>query len=733
MMPTSSGRVLATLFLVTAGLGCGDGDGPDGGGAALSDEAVLDAALARERVLDFTGTEQWEQAFEVLLPLLQSEDPAVEDLVRAGQLLAEMVRLEESKTYFERAHDLTPDDPRVAWGFYSLAAMGSFFDEALVHIQRVLELVPDDYAGKLALANTYTALDRLDEARPHYQELVERGLKEGGSWYLSAIYRYHWNHIYSELDDEGGRWLDEFMRLKEVGIQVPTDKEQRRGNFGELEVPAPGEIAVSAATRLRYLGDGGAATIFTPDTPMKMSGLGGMFTLRLRDTPFGKDDLAGEYAIESEPLALVLYGPEGLRIGKRSSAGEWTLEEVMAGNIWAAAPMDLDALEEQEGTLRDDLMDLVVATDRGLEFLRQVRAPGGEITWEVWGGQELLKGFPVADITVVDFDHEGDMDLLVVGALGVRLLRNDGVPAEEGVFVDVTEEAGLPTTGAYFWCAAEDMDVDRDVDLLFGGKNGPFYAKSKRGGIFVDASATLPTGLEFKPTLADVNRDGRPDLILRSNDAVRVLANRFEDRWDELSNLDLGDGGAGSGPNPPGSGNIGVPVLSDFGDVDQVRLLLPGQGVLRFLDLRGGEAGEIIGTGGVLSKMLVMGDVSGDGVEDILVYDGSALTSLVAQSDDRMVSIELSGTKDNRRGVGAIAELRVGPLYRRLFWDGRPRSFSTGTADNFILRVNWPNGIVQTITDIPSGASYVIRQREGLIGSCPFLYSWNGETYVLVS
>ena len=692
-------------------------------GADLGKEELADVLL-RERAVAAASIEDWEGAFKALWPLVQREQPRLEDLIRVGQMLTEMGRYEEGRKQFERAGEIAPDDPRVIWGLFGLAYDQGFYEEALGYVQRVGELAPDDDPTQLALANTLAALERHDEARPIYRALIEKGPEAGASRYASAVYRYHWNLVYSDLDDEGGRWLDEYSRLQEAGIKAATEAQIRRGSFGSLAATGPGELAVAADLRRELLGDGGETTRFVEDTPVATLPVSGLFTVELVDADLGGQDQAGAHVREDVPLEVVLYGEGGLRLARRSSGGDWEIESLIAEPVSLAAPLDVDRLEPRGGSRRDAEMDLVAATTEGLLLLRRVRDDAGELVWRRWQTTVLGADFPVRDLCAVDFDHEGDLDLLVVGPRGVRLLRNDGVPAEGSGFTDVTEEAGLPTTGDYAWCAIEDLDIDNDVDLLFGGAAGVFLARNERGGRFSDASSSLPRGLTRVPACFDVDRDGRPDLVSGTPDRVQVFVNGFGDRWSELHSTDW----------DAELGGESEPLITDLGDLDRVRALWGSEQAIGQFDPRGGSWEAKIPCAAVNPRLLALGDVSGDGVDDLVVSDGDSLTALIAQVDDHVVRLELLGTKDNRRGIGAVVELRAGPLYQRWFWDGRPRSIAIGHASQLdVVRVSWPNGVIQTITDLAAPASYVIQQREGLVGSCPFLYSWNGSTYEFIS
>src|SRR5262249_46384780 len=97
---------------------------------------------------------------------------------------------------------------------------------------------------------------------------------------------------------------------------------------------------------------------------------------------------------------------------------------------------------------------------------------------------------PPKDVVPVDYDHDGDVDLLLVGAFGSGIGRTEGGPP-----VDATETSKPPTNRAFDWAIAEDFDGDNDVALLLGGPPGPgglSLADSPREGKFADKSRVSP-------------------------------------------------------------------------------------------------------------------------------------------------------------------------------------------------------------------------------------------------
>ena len=136
---------------------------------------------------------------------------------------------------------------------------------------------------------------------------------------------------------------------------------------------------------------------------------------------------------------------------------------------------------------------------------------------------------PVAEsggcVAVGDFDGDGHPDLFVgrsavSRAYGVSprsyLLRNDG----RGHFRDVTSELapGLANVGMVTSAAWVDYDHDGKLDLIVTGEWMPVRVFHQENGRFVDrtreARLAMSNGWWNSLTVADVNADGRPDLVL---------------------------------------------------------------------------------------------------------------------------------------------------------------------------------------------------------------------------
>ena len=128
-------------------------------------------------------------------------------------------------------------------------------------------------------------------------------------------------------------------------------------------------------------------------------------------------------------------------------------------------------------------------------------------------------------VTAGDIDGDGDLDLFVGSRVVSRLygitprshlLQNDG----RGRFTDVTrtKAVGLDSVGMVASAQFVDVNGDKAIDLVVVGEWMPVRLFVQRNGMFEDGS--LSAGLAGSEgwwnsvTVADLNADGAPDLVL---------------------------------------------------------------------------------------------------------------------------------------------------------------------------------------------------------------------------
>ena len=125
-----------------------------------------------------------------------------------------------------------------------------------------------------------------------------------------------------------------------------------------------------------------------------------------------------------------------------------------------------------------------------------------------------------------DYDHDGDLDLLLSGMQGsavsvTKIFRNDN-----GVFTDIN--ANLPGLMA---SSAEwgDYDKDGDLDLLLTGNTDAAVPTTKifrnDNGVFIDINANLPGVSDGKASWGDYDNDGDLDILLAGSMICRIYRN----------------------------------------------------------------------------------------------------------------------------------------------------------------------------------------------------------------
>ena len=679
--------VVALGLAALAGLvGCSESPEPtkEPGAAASATLEESEQRAHRDLAAALFGEDRHDEAFAALAPLLQVTAPEPADLSRAGVVLLALKRSDEAREFFERALAANPDSPIAQYNLGGLATGDYDYEAALAHFERAHALAPDDLPTELALANTLAELERFEAADAHYAALQARGIEVGASWYLSVLHRRGSLLMLMDNVDEGIALLGESEQLRARGVVPPSLDDLQRGNFGRLLPPPPLGLADGAALALPAFG---LPTWL--DFSIALEGL-----LPVRQSGFAEEnDAIG-------PVDWLGWGSQGLALLGADGREQRLSDRPTARALW------LDV--EDDGDLD------VLAIDAETSELRLYMREPSEWTERVVA---TLPG-KVADAILVDYDHEGDLDVCLVGDFGVRLLRNDGAELVAGGLSDATAEAGLDGVGALAWCLSEDWDTDQDVDFLFGGADGVVLADNLRGGRFEvrsDLTGDLPSG-GVRPVVFDHNNDARPDLAFGDG---RWFHGRADRRFVAEAG---GPRGAllGGGLDLDANGSddaFGRDAAGAFG------LWLNGQ-VWHALGLEVAPA-----------ALVLWADGDGKGADDLVVVtDGEAWLHAAAVPAGNGIRLGLAGVKDNARGVGAIVEVSSGDLYRRSY--ARGDSLFLGLGDKReaeVVRITWPNGVVQSLTHLPAGTDLIVAQKKGLIGSCPFLYTWNGTEYTFVS
>jgi tetratricopeptide (TPR) repeat protein len=399
------------------------------------------------------------------------------------------------------------------------------------------------------------------------------------------------------------------------------------------------------------------------------------------------------------------------------------------------------------------------------------------------GGSSGIGPWPEG-ILQIDFNYDFKTDLVLAGAGGVRLMRQDA-PEK---FTDVTASTKLPktvTNASYTGAWAVDIEADGDLDIVLGKKDGvplvlrnngddtfsviqPFPGISglrafawadfdgdgnadaaivdgagrlhifhnERQGQFREVA--LPANLPTVKALgvADTDNDGVLDLLAVESSGDIVSVSFHENSgWSFTPLVRIPNAGA----NLVGEVRLEVADLDNNGALDLIVSPVTStteQPAMAPLIWLGDAASKftLLERAAVPSTIFDIADLSADGRLDLLGFDsnGKPVQGVNHGSKNYHWQVVRPHAKQavgdqriNPFGVGGEIEIRSGLLVQKQPINGPQLHFGLGNQTSAeVVRVVWPNGTVRAEFGVKADQEVVTEQR--LKASCPFLFAWNG-------
>lgn len=384
-------------------------------------------------------------------------------------------------------------------------------------------------------------------------------------------------------------------------------------------------------------------------------------------------------------------------------------------------------------------LDIAAYGPAGIVLLRNDLAGGAEQrTLNIVPQDDALTHMPgIRAVLAADIYHDGDLDLVLAADDGLHLWSNRG----NLTFIDITGTSQLPPASLRPTAlVAVDWDRDVDLDVIVAGRGGEpaGYLENLRHAQF--RWRPFETGFEALRTASDVvlvdNPLGSWNLATAGEPGVSLVRT-------ETSHAGLVEQQSGQQLAP---GARGALVTWDF-DNDGFQDLLAWNGsALDFF--HGREGGELASVGSLLPaqpqqmRACRVGDLDGDGDQDLAIASADRIWLYSNEGGNRnhWLDVKLrAGVADvgegqtasyrsNHYGRGSLVELRSGSHRQRRIVSDANTHFGLGeriSAD--LLRVVWTTGIPQDLTQ--PDADTVICDEQILGGSCPYLYTWNGEKF----
>ena len=661
--------------------------------------------------------------------------------------------LREARVAAERL----PDAPQVHFLLGLLARSLDRPEEAIASWRRVLRHDPSDVSTKVHLGQVYLQQRSFGDAITLFREALA-----AEPYNVTAAYNLATALIRSGAAAEGKQAMDRFQALRDSTYgKTYSQTYLEQGKYAEA-IALTGAEPELVDLRTPDVTFADATAVSFPQSRPGRS-VPGVEDMRLAATVAGGITLVD--ADGDGDLDLIETGRHGLRLN-RNDAGVFSDISERVGLTTPAGGVSIGAVAADYDN--DGRTDLFILRYGGNRLLRQTAGGGFEDATKTSG----LPAYThlARSAAFVDVDHDGDLDILVVGfaddAAARRTRADDGgmppdfAPAPNqllrnngnGTFTDITAAAGVAGGGNGVAVVATDFDNLRDIDLLIvDALAAPVLLQNLRDGSFRDAArgAGLPPAGRYTTVAAgDVNKDGYTDFFFGRADAPGVFA------------MSDGNGRFAVAAAPAASEAARGAQFLDYdndGLLDLFVLSNRGAHLFRNLgnrwaDVTAAAALAALTSEGVVLQAMALGDVDGDGDTDAIVrLTNGDVRHWRNQGGNRNPSLQvrLAGRVSNRSGVGSKVDLRAGSLRQRLESSAATPAVATSdllfglgahrAAD--VVRVLWPSGTLQAETDFgpvpestqPGRRVVTVTELDRKPSSCPYLYTWNGSRFEFVT
>lgn len=708
--------------------------------------------------------EKAEEAYRQLLEIYPDDPLGHANLAIA---LLRQQKYDDARGAIDRALELEPERGELMAIEAEILQWQGDLEGALAGMRRAMDAAPDDleilYAayqlattaeGDLASATAYAALERLAELRPENAvvilQLGQQAIAEGDRTTATGAYQRIGELLWQvqPMAQRALDMVDEALRQDDVtAARVPAVRLENvlkisplyRESLRELKTGIQGvpirtfrgespPTAFGAPLDIRFV----AAPLSATPT------VGGAVTVGDFDGDL-RTDIARLVATDPAPrLEIRLAADDHAPSAETSPAADAELEDAEQAATAPSPAGDTTAAAEARRLLATDLDN-----DGNLDLLAV--GPAGGVVWLGRGDGTFLvadRQMGLADAqamaaAVIDFDIEGDLDVVTVGGpAAVDLHRNslegplEAVGAQSLPSLDLAAASGV---------AVSDLDRDGDLDLAVAHGQGIQRLDNLRQGRFVAAPSVHGSrGPLGDLVAADFDQDGYPDLVAVGQ-GFQAWRNGGADP--EAPRGTAVEMAPWSPPGLESAAELNSLIAFD-GDNDG-RLDVAAVGAqgpeIRLRGADGGFRAAAVDNPPANLQGIASADLDDDGDLDLVVAGGDGLYRLTNEggNENQWLTVRLRGlnkgnSKNNMLGVGSVVEVRSGQAYQYHEAAGDVLHLGLGEQSAAeVLRVVWTNGVPQNRLQL-AGRQQIVEEQL-LKGSCPFLYAWNGEEFVFVT
>jgi Tfp pilus assembly protein PilF len=732
-----------------------------GGRTALAESEAMQSQRNIGRAYYEQG--KYTEAIEEFQKIVASGKALATDHFDLGLALMQGNKLDEAFGELTTAKQM---DPKLVAANYNLGILYKRelrYPDAEAALKQVTAADPEDPAAWFNLGTVYFAEKRLEEALEAYGRVVKMGFGKGQNFYVASLFRTFTTNVRLKREAEAQKVLKihEQMRDKVPGISLQNPALEG-GKYGAILLPAlpPSEPGLSLGPeRVSFADISGRLGLTLPsqETPpvesqsaIKAADYSLDFARRNLIPLFGPSLAFGDYNGDGQTDIYVVNPASGNHLLRNNGDGTFTDVTEKAGVAGTGADVSATFADYNNS----GKPSLFVA---GLDGVRLYRNLGDGVFQDETekAGLKPIPGELETQAVLFDADVDGFLDLVVTAYTNLNdppkkdsfLFPNDFAGATthfyrnngDGTFTEITPSSGLASAkGRMRGAVFADFDNDGYTDLCLFRDDGPplLYAnlgEDKFVNRAAEAGAAFAHSTAYQLQAADFNHDGRFDLALWGPKGYQVLMNRGGWKFTPLAPLP-------PVPAPAGFFAFRGVLVDAKGDSFADLLCRDAGGKWRLLVNHSGKFREgsvsipaSAATGVVTLSPTWLGN---PGKLDLvgLTPNGQLLAYEKEGPDPRWLEVKLQGYKSNAQGIGSLVEVKAGNYYNEVVVTGSPIRVFAGTLSKVdVVRVTWPNAVIQNWIDVPTDKAIDVRESERLATSCPLLYAWNGQRYVFVT
>ena len=697
-------------------------------GAAYADAVYAGAAYYENRQLQ-SSIDKFKEAVS-LRPKLAS---SYRNLARPYVQRAAEEDANKAMVVLEEAIKLSPD--HVATNYLvglSLKKLGRF-EEAATCLKKAVAGDPNEAVLHFQLGLVEHNLDNIDSARAHFEKTVALDplhlsvhYRLGNYARLDGDMKRFRNHFREHKrlkdlfgDNGGAEWLLEACRYTKAELPPKTDDLPSSRDTDVTFVRADSKPLAGQFTDVRCINvmrtlpeRGYEVVVVTQDKLHRLSFGPGEGT----EDEFAVDVATVATMGSTEPVDI----PDGVHA-------------CVVGDFYNPVPEG----EDYDPKL-DQWNDLLLLSGSGVQLLeRQGPASFSDVTERAG-----LRDVRADAARWVDFDHDGDLDLALGNESGLRMWQNNG----DGTLSDVTDTAGIPGLKAVTRIEAIDFENDVAVDLLVLQADGTLRElRNNRVGSYSLSERKYDDVVDF--AVNDIENDCLMELVALHRDGLKVypldpadsinpempsgiardsgkllLLDFDNDTW-----LDVLAYGVGGAAGEAGRSRPVVYAGLGRGDSKKGDSVVADSGEKVFADSSGVDANSLLSM-----------DVDGDGDSDLLMCSKSGVVDvLLNKGGNKNDQVRLTFLTLKTNPSGFDTEVQLWDEGMRLARPTGDRGFievGLGRRNEVTsLRTLWGNGVVDHQIDQDVRKSIQVAERDVAIGSCPFLYVWDGAKFRFVT